>query len=446
MTARWRGFLGGVHARVSAIVGLQIVAVTFLVLFIARQPGPGQFQLYDLVSAQTLATTVRALEASDARARATLIPALAASGTAVTIERGFPATARAVRPSDARYASYRALLGGREWRVDPADGSLWLSLGGGRVISTAPVGFLVRIHPHEIVTIRRIGAPILPRLGMLVLGVAIFAALSILLFTRQITRPVRHMARALQTAPGGLAGADMPVTGAREFRELAHAFNQMRRTLRELVDDRTRVLGAIAHDLRTYLTRLELRADHIADPRQRALAMADLGEMSVVLKDTLTFASAVADPGEPQAGPIDIAPILRSAIEGRVSTGQNVTLHIAGDTPLPSRISVVGIHRILGNLIDNAVRYGGCAQVHARRDAGWTVIRVEDGGPGVPEAVLSELRKPFFRVESSRGRDLGGSGLGLAIVDALARQHGGALELANGTHGGFSATIRLPAG
>ncbi|WP_051170192.1 ATP-binding protein [Sphingomonas sp. YL-JM2C] len=441
--------LDSIHARVTAIVVLHVTAVAALLLFIANQPDNGSRHVYYVIMPEELATTVRAIEAVQEPARHAVMAALAQSGTHIDILPDFPRDAKpSAAPISGRMAQYQSALNGREWRIEAADGTVWRSRHAGRTVTTGKLRFIVRIAAGQVVAIYKDGAPavtqILSRIGLVTMGILAFALLAILILSRQVTGPVRRMSAMLRPEAGSLAMADMPVTGARELKNLALEFNRMRRTLRDQAEDRTRILAAIAHDLRTYLTRLNFRADHIIDPRQHALAAADLAEMTAVLNDTLTFAKAVTDTADLQGAPTDLMEVLRSEVERRTGAGQPVSLTSTDCAGLETRVNAVTIHRILGNLIDNAVRYGGNAEISASRQAGHVVIRVEDDGPGVPETRLSDLMKPFFRLEASRGRNLGGSGLGLAIVDELAKRNNGSLRLANRCNGGFVATVRLP--
>lgn len=441
--------LDSVHVRVTAIVVLHVTAVAALVLLIASQPDNGSRRIYYIIPPRELATTVRAIEAVKGTARSAVIAALAENGTHIDILPNFPGDAKSTAPPIVgKLVEYQSALGLREWRIEASEGTVWRGRYDDRAVSTGKLRFIIRIAPDEVAAIYKDGEPaitqILSRIGVVTIGILVLALLAILILTLQVTRPVRRMSIALRLEAGSLMMADMPVTGARELKDLALAFNRMRRTLRDLVEDRTRILAAIAHDLRTYLTRLELRADHIGDPRQRALAAADLAEMTAVLNDTLTFAKVVTDTAALQDTPTYLVQVLQHEVERRSGAGQPVSLRLTDCVGLKTKANAVTIHRILGNLIDNAVRYGGDAEVFAKRQGDHAVIRVEDSGPGVPEARLGDLMKPFFRLEASRGRNLGGTGLGLAIVAELAKQNGGSLTLTNRASGGFAATVCLP--
>jgi len=251
-------------------------------------------------------------------------------------------------------------------------------------------------------------------------GLALLLAL--VLAVRQTTRPLSRLAHGIRRFAGDLETPDLPVTGPREVRELAGTFNDMKAEIRELVSERTRVLAAIAHDLRTYLTRLRLRAEFIDDPDQQSRAVRDLGEMTALINDTLLL----ADRDTPRAScpeHLAIAPALAEIVDAHVELGERVSLSpIAGDfvvaaTPLSFR-------RILDNLIANGVRHGSSVTISVQPGGDKVGIIVEDDGPGVPAEALARLGSPFQRFDPSRSRETGGAGLGLAIVKALAgRDH-----------------------
>lgn len=439
-----------VYTRVGAIVALNFIAIAMLTSFIVTRPSEGSKQVYFVTPPAKLAAIVRAIEAVHGDARTAMTQGLDASGTHVTLRAAFPpAATRSVEAIAEEYRAYDAALKGHEWRVEAADGAVWHGAVREHAVSTAPLRFSVRLADGQVAVIERAGFPglqqVLTRVNIVTAGAIALAMLAIVLLARQVTQPVRRMAAALASQQGGLAMADLPVTGTRELRDLAQAFNRMRQALRESADDRTRVLAAVAHDMRTYLTRIELRSDHIADARQRSLAKGDLAEMTAVLNDTLTFARAATDGAEGPAVTVDAAPILRAIVAARSAVSRPVRLDMSGDAQLPVQMTAVALRRSIENLVDNALRYGGNVVVTAAHAGEAVEIAVADDGPGVPEAHLANLTKPFFRLEPSRGRDLGGSGLGLAIVDTLVRQHGGTLRLSNRAAGGFEARVTLQA-
>ncbi|PZO87693.1 MAG: two-component sensor histidine kinase [Sphingomonas sanxanigenens] len=274
--------------------------------------------------------------------------------------------------------------------------------------------------------------------GLLLLAILAFAV-------RQTTRPLVRLSRGVRSFATNLQTPDLPLRGSRELRDLSAAFNDMKARIGTLMAERTRMLAGIAHDMRTYLTRLRLRAEFIDDPDQRARATRDLDEMSALLDDTLLFASReAADPPKPAL--IDVAKALDAVAAIRAETGAAVALE-----PVPPglRISAVPIafRRIVDNLIDNGLRHGEHVRLAAEggADGKSVVVRISDDGPGVPAAALARLGEPFGRVDPSRDRTTGGAGLGLAIVKALAERDGGKVQFANGAVSGFVVQVEYPA-
>ena len=218
----------------------------------------------------------------------------------------------------------------------------------------------------------------------------------------------------------------------------------MKTRIRSLVQERTRLVAAIAHDLRTYLTRLRMRAEFISDPAQRDRAENDIREMSALIDDTMMFARAADQPPDDRIV-TNVAEELVSFVKARQEMGDAVTL-APPSIALPAKIAPVALRRMLANLTDNAVRYGKQAELSAWASDNTVVLEVADRGPGIPEADLARVVAPFERLEPSRGRLGGGAGLGLAIVNGLADLHGGSFSLANRPGGGLAARVTLRAG
>jgi len=265
------------------------------------------------------------------------------------------------------------------------------------------------------------------------------------LAVRHSTRPLVRLTQGVRRTSEDLSAPDLPVEGPRETRELAVAFNDMKGRIAGLVEERTRILAAVAHDLRTYLTRLRLRTDFIDPPEQRERAVADLAEMAALIDDTLLFARGDGAGGHGGGEPrtvVDVAEELRGLVALRQEMEEPVALSI-GEGDARARVSRLAIRRCCANLIDNGLRYGDSVDVDV--EVGQELrIRFADRGPGVPEAMLARLGEPFQRLDESRARATGGAGLGLAIVKALIAEQGGRVEFANQAGGGFLATLVLP--
>lgn len=270
-----------------------------------------------------------------------------------------------------------------------------------------------------------------------------FVALSVLgyLAVRRMARPLRQLARHAEELGTSLDTPPMRESGPSEVMAAARAFNLMQERLKRYIDDRTRMLGALSHDLRTIITRLRLRAEFIEEEEQRAKAVRDLGDMLVMLQSSLDFARDDAK-REPMAA-TDLAALVRTALDDFSDQGHQVTYQ--GPDHRTVRCRPVAIRRAFDNLIDNAVAYGGAADVTLSAEQGQAIVTIGDRGPGIPEAERRRVFDPFYRLEASRSRDTGGSGLGLAVAHAVITGHGGAIALEDRAGGGLLVRVSLPA-
>ena len=211
------------------------------------------------------------------------------------------------------------------------------------------------------------------------------------------------------------------------------------------MQDRTELLTAIGHDLRTPITRLKLRAEFIDDEEQRAKIMADLEELEAMVSATLAFGRDVRS-GEPVTS-VDLVELLRTVLDEAGDARPEAAEALAYDGPahLPVRVRSLSLKRALSNLIGNAVAYGGAARVRLLPPVdGMLTIEIEDDGPGIPPEELDRVFEPFHRGEPSRNRETGGMGLGLPIARNIMRAHGGDVALANRPQGGVKVTVTLP--
>ncbi len=261
-----------------------------------------------------------------------------------------------------------------------------------------------------------------------------------ILISRRVTAPLGRFSAAAARLGTDVDAPPMAESGPSEIREAAEAFNQMQRRIRRFVDDRTRMLAAISHDLRTMLTRFRLRAEYIDDDEQRAKAFADLAEMQAMLDATLSFARDDAS-AEPRTS-VDLSSLLQTLCDDLADAGQTVAYDGPHRLTLGCRPAALG--RALANLIDNAVKYGGEAEVGMSDGADEVEIRIADRGPGIAEADREKVFAPFFRIEQSRSRETGGTGLGLALARNIVRGHGGDITLADRDGGGLVARVALP--
>lgn len=456
MTLRWP--VTSLRARIGAIIALHVLLVVVLVRLLLAEPESNAERRYRLVAADDLAVAVESLEQTPLSLRPAMLKALSTGDHRASLLPEFPKGVEATGlPGDAtggsnqaaRLSAYHAALNGRAFAIQTQGQPHGLRFSDG-LLSRTPIRVLVRLRTGEILAIQRTAPTMVSRAasraGLILGAVGALNILVILLLAAQTTNPVGRLVRAVQADSDDPRPRALDLVGPRELRDLASAFNTVRAKLAAMMEERTRMLAAVAHDFRTYLTRLQLRADYITDPRQRALALADIDEMTTLLNDTLTFAQVAAGPREPSAEIIDVLAETAKAVDLRRESGGDARLAPCEETILPTRVDRIAYRRMLANLIDNGVRYGEAVTVGLHRSEAWTVISVEDEGPGVPEAKLQALIEPFHRLEESRARHTGGAGLGLAIVHALALRQGGALTLENRREGGFRACLRLPIG
>jgi two-component system OmpR family sensor kinase len=230
----------------------------------------------------------------------------------------------------------------------------------------------------------------------------------------------------------------MALRGPAEIGEAAEAFNDMQRRLKRFIDDRTAMVGAISHDLRTPLARLRFKLEKAPAPLRRSMAR-DLDQMDAMIGAVLDF---IRDAQARRTREVlDLASVVECVADDATDAGGEVELGrmdrpaVGGDP--------MALQRLFANLIDNAVKYGGAAEVTVERRDGDAVVRISDRGPGLAESELERVFEPFYRTDASRNLDVGGIGLGLAVARSLAREHGGDVVLTSSDEG-LTATVWLP--
>lgn len=278
---------------------------------------------------------------------------------------------------------------------------------------------------------------------VLSLGVLLAAVIALaLIAVRWVTRPLKTLAEAAEKLGADIDRPPLDEKGPLEVSRAARAFNTMQQRLAAFIRDRTRVLAAMSHDLKTPITRLRLRAELLDDAELRAKFVRDLEEMETMVGATLDFMRGLEN-REP-AQPLDVMALLESLQEDARETGGKVG--IEGKALMPYHGHPQAFKRCLGNLIGNAVQYGKAATIRVTDSADRLQICVRDEGPGIPENELERVFEPFYRLEASRSRDTGGTGLGLGIARNIARAHGGDIVLRNLPQGGLEAVLTLPRG
>jgi signal transduction histidine kinase len=261
------------------------------------------------------------------------------------------------------------------------------------------------------------------------------------LFARRLTAPIGRFAKAADRLGRDPRGPPMTLRGPAEIGVAAAAFNEMQARLARYVGDRTAMIGAIAHDLRTPLARVQFKLQRapadLADDIRR-----DLGQMEDMIAAVLDFVRDASPVRE--RGPLDLLSLLEVVADSASATGADVEVE-----PGPAQIvegDATALQRLFVNLVDNAVKYGGGARIALSREDGDVVVRVSDNGPGLAPEAFEKVFEPFYRVETSRSRETGGIGLGLSVARTIARAHGGDVTLASKDDGsaGLVATVKLP--
>jgi signal transduction histidine kinase len=258
---------------------------------------------------------------------------------------------------------------------------------------------------------------------------------------RWLTRPLSRLSAAADELGKDIQRPPLDERGPAEVRRAARAFNTMQMRLSRFVEERTRILAAISHDLKTPITRLRLRLEKVDDDVVREKMNRDLIEMQNLVQGSLDFMRGMALQEKTQR--IDINALLESLQDDAEDMGQRVTMR--GEAGAPYSGKPLALKRCLSNLIDNAIRYGQEANIEIHDDEGELQIIIVDAGPGLPEGALRDVFEPFYRLEPSRNPDTGGTGLGLSIARNIARGHGGELRLENNSDGrGLRALLSLP--
>jgi len=257
---------------------------------------------------------------------------------------------------------------------------------------------------------------------------------------RRVVGPMRVLAVGADRLGRGLETDPLPMTGPTEVRDTTRAFNRMKDRLTRFVNERTHMLAALSHDLRSPLTAMRLRIEMLDETEDSIRLKALVEEMQAMVEATLEFARGVAK-AEPTAS-VDITSMLRDLVND--VGGDRAPL--APIEPLFATIRPQALNRALRNLIDNAVRYGGSTKISVTQEPGMAIISIADTGPGLPDDRLEAVFEPFVRFESSRNRDTGGVGLGLAIARTIIQAHGGSVVLRNLPEGGLEAVVHLPIG
>lgn len=275
---------------------------------------------------------------------------------------------------------------------------------------------------------------------LLLFGISLLAVIPFAwFFARALARPIRRIADAADRMGANPNAPLIDEEGPAEMRTTAHALNQMQARLSNYLTERTNMIGAIAHDLRTPLARIAFRIEGAPDPI-REKVQSDIEQMRAMIAATISF---VRDTGRiDMVSPVDLDRLLGELVGAEQEMGRAVSLGTI--EPLVVTGDRTALRRLFQNLVDNGVIYGGGVEIRILRQADQAEIRVADRGPGLPPQALEAMFQPFERGEPSRNRSTGGIGLGLSIARAIAQEHGGTLVLANREGGGLEAVCHLP--
>lgn len=275
-------------------------------------------------------------------------------------------------------------------------------------------------------------------LALFALGLALLLPLA-WLFARALAAPLRRFAEGARRLGQDPAAAPLPPAGPREMQQAVEAFNAMQARLTRLLQERTQMVGAIAHDLRTPLTRLAFRLEDLPSPLREKVD-GDIHEMKSMIAAALDFLRDRSLMGERE--PLDLRLLVERIVDDHADLGHDVSF--AAGEPVTVHGAPLALRRLVENLVENALKYGQRARLRLHAGRGEAVLDIDDDGPGIPESQQQQVFEPFRRLEVSRNRDTGGIGLGLSTARAIALDHGGEIALANRKDGGLRATLRLP--
>ncbi len=454
---------------VLVLLGGLIVAQLLSYAIHMHERGELLMQAGGVQSAQRVADIVRLLESADPPGRRAIVKVLSAPPLRVSLDRALVEPSPGTGPDSARGALFGAMLRrflGDEWPIEsiiaeaaPADYSPPHGLGRGvpgpmhgrlsgamHAPGQGGIAFVsqVRLHDGTLVTVdarqpdQDAGWPYRMLLSLAVLLAAVVAVS--LVAVRWATRPLNALADAADELGRNIHRPPIEESGPIEVVRAARAFNTMQLRITAYLRERTSVLAAMSHDLKTPVTRLRLRAELLADPQLQLKFTRDLEELEAMVAATLDFLRGTA--GAEPAQPVDMTALLESLQADLSEMGNQVS--IAGRPLRPYVGQPTALKRCIRNLAENAVKYGKSASIEVDDNDERLRIRVRDEGPGIPPAELDRVFEPFYRVEDSRNRDTGGTGLGLTIAKSIAQSHGGELTLENRPGGGLEARLTLP--
>lgn len=284
----------------------------------------------------------------------------------------------------------------------------------------------------------------LPSLASMVV-MALALVIIVIFMVRRVTRPLARLSDAAERFGRGEDVDTLPEQGPEDIRQATRNFNRMQERLHRYVKDRTQMMAAVSHDLRTPITSLRLRAEMIEDRETREKIIEALAEMQTLAEATLAFAREEATAENTRA--VDLAALIDAVVQDLADMGQDASFAFE-DLPPGEKISLparpVALKRAFRNLIENAVKYGEIAEISLQTSPEEIIVHVDDKGPGIAENMRQKIFEPFVRLEESRNRETGGIGLGLAIARSIVHGHGGNIEISESPNGGARFTVKLP--
>jgi two-component system OmpR family sensor kinase len=320
--------------------------------------------------------------------------------------------------------------------VPGAHGPTRLALAAGSMVALRQTDGRWRVAtvpPEPFPTVLQQQVFLLLALGLLVLMPVAF------LFARALAAPIRRFSEAAQRLGGDTSAPPVTREGPPEMRQAVDSFNAMQARINRLLQERTQMIAAIAHDLRTPLTRLTFRLDSLPSPLAEKVE-SDIQEMKAMISAALDFIRDRSLGVHRQR--LDMRLLVESVVDDLADLGHDVTVQPGAAITLEG--DPLALRRVVVNLVENGLKYGDRVRLRLRATGDGCVLEIDDDGPGVPESMQQQVFEPFFRLEASRNRDTGGIGLGLATVRAIVLDHGGSVMLRNRKDGGLRAVVALP--
>lgn len=442
MKARLSAFMPGhISGQIAIIIVVSVLLIHVVLtaaFFLTRRGPPPQ------AAADRLATLIELIAASPAPARAALVARINNTFPRFDLALADSAPDAPSRPTGGRPGDMESA--GLARRLGP-DFHVAMTGPAPAGSATASREISVRSKDGATITARLPPMPPPPAFGSPLTAMLMAITLSVVLLglwaTWGLVGPLRRFAWAAESFDPNGEIALLPERGPYEVRAVAGALNRMRERIRSLIDDRTQMLAAVSHDLRTPITRLRLRCEFIEDETARTQILDELSHMGAMVESVLYF---LRDGQRREAATsIDLATGLQTICDQFADTGHDV--HYDGPDHVVIRAYADELHRAIANLIDNAIRHGGKADIRVTVDPAAVTIAVEDDGPGIPDADKEAMFKPFVRGDAARGMNSQiGFGLGLSIARTVIEAHGGTLTLRDRMPRGLIAEIVLPQG